>query len=169
MRTLSWRHGRAWIAASPEDWPDTLQWPTPTAARRTVALAATGRGASAAAVVRRVCQTASGGSFFAQLGGRMTPSTGDVLEVTIAVVDDPDGEAVLPEIVAGLTAMPAEERPAGRLEVSWIAIHPVDYKPWAWRNAAATMARLLCADVSEMDDATVAALAQGYGVGRTVG
>jgi hypothetical protein len=99
----------------------------------------------------------------------MTPSEGDVLEVTIAVVDDPDGEAVLPEIVAGLTAMPVEERPAGRLEVSWIAIHPVDYKVWAWRNAAATMARLLCADVSEMDDATAAALAQGYGVGRTVG
>ncbi len=169
MRTLSWRHGRAWIADSPDEWPDTLHWTALTGERRHLHLPAGARGVAAAVAVQRACQTASGGSFFARLGGRLTPSPGDVLEVSIGVVDDPDVDLVLPTIVAGFEAMPAYDRPAGRLELSWMVIHPVDLKPWAWRNAAATLGRLLCDDVRGLDDAAASELALGYTVGGLFG
>jgi hypothetical protein len=88
--------------------------------------------------------------------------------VTLTLADDPDIDIVLPAVIAGLEAMPVGDRPAGRLAVDWFAVHPVDLKVWAWRNTAATMARLLCADVAALDDATASALALGYRVGCPV-
>lgn len=165
VRTLTWYHGRAWIAEAPDAWPASLRWASRTEAQQRVALPASARGAAAAVAVQRVCQTASGGSFFARLGAALTPSEEGVLEVIVTLADDPDMTFVLPAVLAGLEAMPASDRPAGRLELAWFVIHPVDLKVWAWRNAAATMVRLLCADVSALDDGAAAALAQAYTVG----
>lgn len=168
MRAFSWYQGRAWIADAPEAWPASLHWAARGVAQKRLVLPAEARGASAAVAVQRMCQTASGGSFFARIGGALTPSTEASLEVTLTLADDPDIDIVLPAVIAGLEAMPVGDRPAGRLAVDWFAVHPVDLKVWAWRNTAATMARLLCADVAALDDATASALALGYRVGCPV-
>lgn len=63
------------------------------------------------------------------------------------------------EVVRGIESVPAEHRPAGLLDLSRFVVHGADFKQWAWRATAATLVRLLCADVSSMPDGAAAALA----------
>ena len=165
MRSFSWYQGRAWIADAPDAWPSSLPWAPQGASPQQVVLPASAPGAPAAVAVQRMCQTASGGSFFARIGGVLVPTTGTTLEVTVTPADDPDMDLVLRAVLAGIDAMPTADRPVGRLAVAWFVIHPVDLKPWAWRNATATMVRLFCADIAALDDAAAAALALDYRVG----
>lgn len=150
-RHLRWPQGQAWLALSPEQWPESLRRPLPRAPRARRTFAATAEGWPGAVAVRLASWNGSGGSFFAQGGAVFTPQAGRELEVQIDAPEEDQRPQALEELLFdGIAAL--EVRPAGVLALSRLTVHPVDFKAWAWRCCGATLARLLCADVLHQSD-----------------
>jgi hypothetical protein len=162
MREFLWPRGRVYIANSPEEWPHNSTWFPRTGEQHTLLLPAEARAGVGAVALLRMIQHASGASYYARIGGQMTPGSEPTLNITIDRVDDHDMDYVLGHVIEGLTTMPSAHRPMGNLHIAWFVIHPVDSKPHAWRNTAAAMCRLLCADVSALDDEAVLEIARNY-------
>ncbi len=115
----------------------------------------------AAVAVELACQTASGASFFARLGGHLRPGPGHDLVVTVCLPVGCERPAELAAaLAAGIASLP--ERPAGRLELSWFAVHPVDFRLWAWERSAATICRLMFPDVTAMPAAQATLVASEW-------
>jgi hypothetical protein len=101
------------------------------------------------------------------MGGHFTALESQTLVVGIRLPNDADVAAVINRaVVAGLESVPVSERPSGLLKVWWFTLHEVDFKTWAWSRAAATMCRLLCADLTGMPDEQASRVAAEYAAYR---
>jgi hypothetical protein len=167
MRSLTWSRGRAYLAETPDAWPNNAHWLLRSGVRQQLRLPAEALGTTGAVSLQRACPNASGASYFARMGGYLSAGPVGILEVTLEHPNDPDADEVLAAVIEGLTTMPAKDRPAGHLEIAWFLIHPVDLKIHVWRDTAAAMCRLLCDDVPMLDDAAVITLVREYSA-RTV-
>jgi len=158
VRTLSWDHGRAWVAARAAEWLPAIEMPDlrPLARVHTFTLPASCAAPDVAVAVELKNFNASGGSYFARLGGELTAGAADELAVTLRLPID-RGADLVQAIIAGIASLP--ERPRGRLDVRVPFVHPVDFAPWAWERSAATMLRLMTSpgDAAERTAAAAAA------------
>jgi hypothetical protein len=163
VRELSWLRGRAWIVPAPDPWPADLRWREIAAGTAEHRLAASAGAAEGRVAVQLVNQMASGGSYFARLGGSLLTQEAPGLVVRLRL---PQESGLQAAVLAGLESLGAPERPAGLLELSWALVHEVDFKAWAWKRAAATVCRLLCADVAGMSDGEAGRLAEAVAAYR---
>lgn len=98
MRELRWHQGRAWVASGCEDeeWASLfVQGPlrartTPVVGKSEHRFAASAPPADHVVAVMLQEQNASGGSFFALLGGRCSRRSAPGLVVSVGVLDLPD-------------------------------------------------------------------------------
>jgi 6-phosphogluconolactonase len=152
VRTLQWPQGRAWLVPEADDeWPARLGLKTARALDRvhTLTLPATGAAPAGAVAVRLQHLTASGGSYSAALGGRLTPGGRGELAVTLRLgADDERPADVIAAIVSGLESVP--DRPAGALDIWCPYVDPVDLEEGAWERCAATMLRLMASDAAAL-------------------
>lgn len=108
------------------------------------------------AAVSSFCQTASGGSYFAFVGGVYQPAQTGALSLRVAVSEGEQGlgpeEASLvhAEMAREVTSWP--RRPEGEIVVAQGLIHLVDSKAWAWKAVARALSLLLAPDASSRAD-----------------
>jgi len=158
VRTLSWRHGNAWLATHPRAWPKAGYWNEPIGDTKTFTFPASAAAAPEAAVAVELKFQTGAPSYFACLGGHLTPGQAGQLMVTIRLpAEHYEPARLLACVIAGLESL--AERPAGHLEIAWFAVHPVDFSLWAWERSARTMLRLLLPDVARLSDAEATAAA----------
>lgn len=161
MRELKWYHGRAWLLSATDAWPPSFQWPDSAGDTRDTTeklLDASARSSESRVAVQLMSQHASGASYFARLGAQLTPHEEGGLHLRVRSPHDLVRDAVK----AGIESVPQHNRPTGLLDISYFTVHEVDFKSWAWRRAAATMCRLMCADVAVMTDDEAATLAAQF-------
>jgi hypothetical protein len=169
VRTLQLPSGGAWLTPEPTDaWRAAFDLKDAGALGRahTLTLPASAPATGGAAAVELKNFNMSFSSYFARLGGRLTPSGGNQLSVTLRLAADDERPAdVIAAIVAGLESV--SDRPSGSLEIWCPFVHPVDLKEWAWERCAATMLRLLSSDVAALSDDEASRLAGDYTSARS--
>jgi 6-phosphogluconolactonase len=177
VRKLRWDHGRAWLSTDGRaaEWRAAIelddQKPSaqgPLARVHTFSVRATAQAPDSAVAVELKNFNASSGSYFARLGGELRAGAGAELRVTLRLPADCDGAGdVVQAVAAGIASAPA--RPRGHLDVRLPFVHPIDLKPWTWERCAATMLRLMAADVAAMSDDAAASAAEAVAAWRDSG